>query len=152
MKTKYIIASLALLGVAATSCKDEMDYKEYNVVDREYIIAETGRVGGFMVQLYRAVPYDFGNFNAGAMSACATDEAEYSRLGNSIEDFYNGGWSAANPKSSNWSNMYTAIVAANNFIDNFQELDFPNQVLDPIYAALMHQYHNYVYELSLIHI
>lgn len=150
MKTKYIIASLALLGVAATSCKDEMDYKEYNVVDREYIIAETGRVGGFMVQLYRAVPYDFGNFNAGAMSACATDEAEYSRLGNSIEDFYNGGWSAANPKSSNWSNMYTAIVAANNFIDNFQELDFPNQVLDPIYAALMHQYHNYVYEARFL--
>ena len=31
MKTKYIIASLALLGVAATSCKDEMDYNEYTV-------------------------------------------------------------------------------------------------------------------------
>ena len=28
MKTKYIIASLALLGVAATSCKDKMDYNE----------------------------------------------------------------------------------------------------------------------------
>lgn len=150
MKTKYIIASLALLGVAATSCKDEMDYNEYTVDDREYIIATTGRVGGFMTQLYKAVDYDFGNFSNGAMSACATDEAEYSRPGNAIEDFYNGGWSPANAKGSTWNSMYTVIQAANHFLENFQELTFPDQVLDPKYTALMHQYQNYPYEARFL--
>lgn len=150
MKTKYIIASLALLGIAASSCKDEMDYKEYTVDDREYVIATMGRVGGFMTQLYKAVDYDFGNFSNGAMSACATDEAEYSRPGNAIEDFYNGGWSAANPKSTNWSSMYTVITAANHFLENFQELTFPDEQFDPTYAARLHQYHNYPYEARFL--
>ena len=150
MKTKYIIASLALLGVAATSCKDEMDYKEYTVADRDYIIATTGRVGGFMTQLYRAVDYDFGNFSNGAMAACATDEAEYSHIGNAIEDFYNGGWTPSNAKGSNWTRMYTVIQAANHFLENFQELTFPDEVLDPQYTALMHQYNNYQYEARFL--
>ncbi len=150
MKTKYIIASLALLGVAATSCKDEMDYKEYTVADRDYIIATTGRVGGFMTQLYRAVDYDFGNFSNGAMAACATDEAEYSHIGNAIEDFYNGGWTPSNAKGSNWTSMYTVIQAANHFLENFQELTFPDEVLDPQYTALMHQYNNYQYEARFL--
>ena len=121
---------------------------KYTVDDREYIIATTGRVGGFMTQLYKAVDYDFGNFSNGAMSACATDEAEFSRPGNTIEDFYNGGWSPANAKGSTWNSMYTVIQAANHFLENFQELTFPDQVLDPKYTALMHQYQNYPYEGS----
>ena len=150
MRTKYTIISLALFGMAATSCSDEMNYKEYSVNDKEYIEATTGRVGGFMTQLYKAVDYDFGNFSAGAMAACATDEAEFSIMGNAIEDFYNGGWSPSNAKGTYWTSMYTVIQAANHFLENFQGLDFPDQVLDPTYQALMHQYNNYPYEARFL--
>lgn len=150
MKTKYMLLPLVALGIAATSCKDEMDYHEYNVVDKDYVELNFGNVGGFMTQLYKAVPYDFGNYSGGAMQAAATDEAEFSQIGNSIEDFYNGGWTPTNAKSSYWTNMYTAIQAANHYIDFFQGLNFDELVLNPDYAGQMHRYENYVYEARFL--
>lgn len=150
MKTKYIILPLVALGLAVTSCKDEMDYHEYGVVDKDFVELNFGNVGGFMTQLYKAVPYDFGNFSNGAMQAGATDEAEYSKIGNAIEDFYNGGWTPTNAKSAYWSSMYTAIQAANHYIDFFQGLDFDELKLNPDYAGQMHRYENYVYEARFL--
>ena len=150
MKTKYLILSLALSGMAMTSCKEEMDYHEYVVSDKEFIEIEFGRVGGFMTQLYKAVEYDFGNFSGGAMAASATDESEYSKIGNAIEDFYNGGWTPTNAKSSNWSSMYTVIQAVNHYLANFQGLTFDEEALDPNYVAMMHQYNNYPYEARFL--
>ncbi|MDE5650258.1 MAG: RagB/SusD family nutrient uptake outer membrane protein, partial [Duncaniella sp.] len=150
MKTKYIILPLVALGLAVTSCKDEMDYHEYGVVDKDFVELNFGNVGGFMTQLYKAVPYDFGNFSNGAMQAGATDEAEYSKIGNAIEDFYNGGWTPTNAKSAYWSSMYTAIQAANHYIDFFQGLDFDELKLNSDYAGQMHRYENYVYEARFL--
>ncbi len=150
MKTKYLILSLALAGMALTSCKEEMDYHEYTINDKEFIEIEFGRVGGFMTQLYKAVEYDFGNFSSGAMAASATDESEYSKIGNAIEDFYNGGWTPTNAKSTNWSNMYTVIQAVNHYLANFQGLTFDEEVLDPNYVAMLHQYNNYPYEARFL--
>lgn len=145
-----MILPLVALGFAVTSCKDEMDYHEYSIVDKDYVELNFGNVGGFMTQLYKAVPYDFGNYSSGAMQAAATDEAEFSQIGNSIEDFYNGGWTPTNAKSSYWSSMYTAIQAANHYIDFFQGLKFDELVLNPDYAGQMHRYENYVYEARFL--
>ena len=35
-----------------SSCSDRMDYKEYNIYDRDYIVKNFGNVGGFMTTLY----------------------------------------------------------------------------------------------------
>ncbi len=150
MKTKYFILPLVALGVAFTSCKDDMDYNEYVVVDKDYVEQTFGNVGGFMTQLYKAVEYDFGNFNGGAMSASATDEAEFSQLSNTITDFYNGAWSPTNAHQTTWNNMFSAIQQANHYIDFWQGLEFSDYELNADYAGQMNRYRNYYYEARFL--
>ena len=90
----------ALIVLALASCNDKMNYNEYNIYGKDYITKNFHNVGGFMTDIYNMVDYDFGNYSGGAMQASATDESVYSKLGNSIEDFYNGAWSATNAKGS----------------------------------------------------
>lgn len=150
MKANKIIIPLVAFGIAFTSCKDDMDYNEYVLKGKDYVESNFGRVGGFMTKLYKAVEYDFGQFNNGAMSASATDEAEFSQLGNTITDFYNGAWSPTNAHAGVWNNMYTAIQDANHYIDFWQGLEFLDYELDLNYNGKMHQYKNYYYEARFL--
>lgn len=147
-KIKGIVISAATVLLLA-SCGDRMDYKEYNVYDKDYIEQNFIRIGGFMTNLYNVVDYDFGNFSSGAMLASASDESEYSQVGNAIEDFYNGAWSPSNAKEnlpSGWTKMYQGIATANAFLDEFQDATFSELDLNTDYQAQMHRYKNYQYE------
>ena len=130
---KLFIGALATLAMA--SCNDKMDYNEYNIYDKDYITKNFGNVGGFMTDLYNTVDYDFGNYSSGAMQASATDEAMYSKLGNGIDDFYNGAWSPSNAKNSIWNSMYSGIKVANHFLAEMQGLDFEELKLNADYGA-----------------
>ena len=144
-KVVFGAATVLLLS----SCGDQMDYKEYNVYDKDYIEQNFTRIGGFMTNLYNTVDYDFGNFSSGAMLASASDESEYSQMGNAIEDFYNGAWSASNAKEnlpSGWTKMYQGIATANAYLDEFQDATFSELALNTDYNAQMHRYQNYQYE------
>lgn len=144
---KIVIGTTAMLTLA--SCSDRMEYKEYNVYDKDYITQNFTRIGGFMTNLYNMVDYDFGNFSSGAMLASASDESEYSQMGNAIEDFYNGAWSPSNAKESlpsGWTKMYQGITTANVFLDEFQNATFEELMLNTDYSAQMHRYRNYQYE------
>lgn len=144
---KIVIGTTAMLTLA--SCSDRMEYKEYNVYDKDYITQNFTRIGGFMTNLYNMVDYDFGNFSSGAMLASASDESEYSLMGNAIEDFYNGAWSPSNAKESlpsGWTKMYQGIATANVFLDEFQDATFDELMLNTDYNAQMHRYRNYQYE------
>ena len=141
---KIIIGALATLALA--SCNDQMEYKEYNIYDKDYITKNFGNVGGFMTDIYNTVEYDFGNYSGGAMQASATDESMYSKLGNAIEDFYNGAWSPSNAKGSIWSSMYSGIKVCNHVLEQMQGLTFDELVLNKDYTQQMHRYQNYQYE------
>ena len=141
---KIIIGALATLALA--SCNDQMEYKEYNIYDKDYITKNFGNVGGFMTDIYNTVDYDFGNYSGGAMQASATDESMYSKLGNAIEDFYNGAWSPSNAKGSIWSSMYSGIKVCNHVLEQMQGLTFDELVLNKDYTQQMHRYQNYQYE------
>ncbi len=58
---KIVIGTTAMLTLA--SCSDRMEYKEYNVYDKDYITQNFTRIGGFMTNLYNMVDYDFGNYD-----------------------------------------------------------------------------------------
>ena len=141
---KLFIGALATLALA--SCNDQMEYKEYNIYDKDYITKNFGNVGGFMTDIYNTVEYDFGNYSGGAMQASATDESMYSKLGNAIEDFYNGAWSPSNAKGSIWSSMYSGIKVCNHVLEQMQGLTFDELVLNKDYTQQMHRYQNYQYE------
>ena len=122
-----------------------MDYNEYTAFDKEYIQRSFSYVGGLMTTIYNDIDTDWGNLS-GAMLSSATDESEYSHDGNSIEDFYNGNWSAANPHQTIWSSAYQGITYCNEVIDNWSNLTFDQFKYNLDYEKQMYLYQNYQYE------
>ncbi|MBQ4525133.1 MAG: RagB/SusD family nutrient uptake outer membrane protein [Bacteroidaceae bacterium] len=148
MKAKQILFGF-LTVIGAASCSEEMEYKEYNIYDKDYITQNFVNIGGFMTNLYNNVDYDFGNFSSGAMLASASDESEYSILGNGIEDFYNGAWSPSNAKESiptGWTKMYQGISTVNYYLQDFLNETFPELEENTDYGAQLYRYNNYKYE------
>ena len=132
-----------MAAVTLSSCN--MDYNEYTAYDKEYIQRSFAYVGGLMTMIYNDIDTDWGNLS-GAMLSSATDESEYSHDGNSVEDFYNGNWSAANPHQTIWTSAYEGITYCNEVIDNWSNLDFEQFKLNLDYEKQMYLYKNYVYE------
>lgn len=150
MKHNIIFTSLCLAGLLLSSCSEQMNYNEYNIYDKDYISSNFDNVGGFLTGMYNTVEYDFGNYSDGAMLASASDESEYSIMGNAIEDFYNGAWSPSNPKSDTWTNMYAGIATCNDFLTEMQGLKFEELELNKDYSQQMHRYENYKYEARFL--
>ncbi|MGI6232492.1 MAG: RagB/SusD family nutrient uptake outer membrane protein [Prevotella sp.] len=144
IKKSVVCGTLAVLALA--SCDDKMNYNEYNVYDKDYITSTFTKVGGFMTDIYNHVDYDFGQYYSGAILGSASDESEYAYSGNSIEDFYNGGWSAVNAKSTIWSSMFEGIYICNHVLGEMQGLTFDDLKLNSDYEAQMHRYENYKWE------
>lgn len=146
MKHKSIFLLLTAAALFLMGCSKQMNYKEYVIYDKDYITQTFENVGGFMTGAYNVLEYDYGNYSSGAMLASASDESEYSLRSNDIEDFYNGGWSAANPKSSTWTNMYKGIATCNLVLSEMQGLTFDELVLNKDYPQQMYRYKNYQYD------
>ncbi len=143
MKLNRTLFSFALAAMALSSCN--MDYNEYTAFDKEYIQRSFSYVGGLMTKVYNDMDTDWGNLS-GAMLSSATDESEYSHDGNSVEDFYNGNWSASNPHQTIWSSAYEGITYCNEIIDNWSGLTFDQFKLNKDYEKQMYLYENYQYE------
>lgn len=143
MKLNKNILGLTLAAMALSSCN--LDYNEYTAYDKEYIQRSFSYVGGLMTKIYNDIDTDWGNLS-GAMLSSATDESEYSHDGNSIEDFYNGNWSAVNPHQTIWSSAYEGITYCNEVIDNWTGLSFDQFKLNKDYDKQMYLYNNYPYE------
>ena len=145
MKIKNIIG-IAAAAVAFVSCSEKMDYHEYSVYDEDYVKTTFGRAAGIVTSVYNDLDTDFGNYS-GAMLSSATDESVYSHSGNTIEKFYNGGWSAtSNNDASMWTKCYRAISYANLFLDKFKDEKFEEYLTDQDYPQELGQYKNLQYE------
>lgn len=76
---KFIYGGLMLMGLA--SCSEQMDYRETNVYDWDYVVKNFNYVGGFMTEIYNHADYDYGQNYSGAMLASASDESQFSATG-----------------------------------------------------------------------
>lgn len=150
MKNRILLGGCLSVMVLAASCMEQMNYKEYNIYDKDYITLNFNNVGGFLTDIYNRVEYDYGNFSSGAMLSSATDESEYSIMGNAIEDYYKGGWSPTNAKNTTWSAMYAGIASCNTFLTEMQGLTFDELKLNQDYIQQMHRYENYKYEVRFM--
>ncbi|MBQ9660436.1 MAG: RagB/SusD family nutrient uptake outer membrane protein [Bacteroidales bacterium] len=139
----FLVGLSVLLPVA---CSKQMEYKEYIVYDRDYITSTFANVGGFMTDIYNTMEYDYGNYLSGAMLASASDESEYSVIGNPIETFYNGGWSPSKPISGTWTNMYKGISTCNIVLSEMMGLNFEELELNKDYMQQKYRYDNYRHE------
>lgn len=150
MKLKYIIGFAAIASIGLTACSDQMDYNEFKVNDREYLLQQFDRVGKFSTHVYRDLEYDFGQLHGGASLCSATDEAVYSHQGNAIESYFNGAWSPTTPNSNTWSTSWDAISYCNLFLDEFNNLTFPEHELEKDYQDQMIKYNNLQWEMRFM--
>lgn len=148
MKIKNIIIAIFLL-LSLYSCQEEMDYNEFVSYDQEQVFTSFSRTMNFVTNLYSHLDYDFGNYN-GAMLASASDESDYVWTSSSIHDFYNGAWSASNPKAETWSNSYDAIRAANFFLAASQDQTFSEFKYNKDYNEQMERFNHYQYEVRFL--
>lgn len=150
MKLQYIIGISALASLGLTACSDQMDYHEFKVNDKEYIMRDFGNVGKITTHVYRALESDFGQMYGGANLSSATDESVYSHEGNQIESYYNGSWSSTNANSNTWNSAWDAISYCNLFLDEFNNLTFPEHELEKDYPDQMIKYNNLQWEMRFM--
>ena len=145
MKINNIIG-IGLGVLALASCGDKMDYKEYDIYDKDYVSSNFTYVGNLMTDIYNFADYDFGQNFSGAILGSASDESEYAKSGNSIQDLYDGAWSPSNAHSYMWSNMYNGIADCNLVLSQFQGLTFSDNSLNSDYEQQLYRYKNYKWE------
>lgn len=149
MKKLFIIPSL-LLSALLCGCAD-LKYNEVSTYDEEWTLSSRfNGVQKLVTNVYSYLDYDYGNNYDGAMRASATDESDYVWPTSSIHTFYNGAWSAINYNSSTWSQCYTAIRAANYFLENATELTFDEFKHNTDYYSYMQKYKYFPYEVRFL--
>lgn len=147
MKNIFIIGLVGL--VAFTSCDDELDYKEYNNYDKNYVFTNFDNTVGFVTDIYGRMDYDFGTYGNG-MLASACDEAEYAWRSGSVNDFTDGAWSPSNSKSNIWSDSYTAIHNANLYLGECDGCDFSQYKYNKDYLAQMARFRRLKFEVRFL--
>ncbi|MCH3970392.1 MAG: RagB/SusD family nutrient uptake outer membrane protein [Prevotella sp.] len=150
MKINKIIFGIACVPLVLVSCSDQLNYHEYDNVNKDYISRIYDRVDGLVSNIYCQLDYDYGDNYGGGMLASASDEAVYCNTSASVNDFFNGSWSPSDPLSAQWGASYYAIADCNDFLYNFKDLDFKDQLNTDNYYRNLAQYKRFPYEVKLL--
>ncbi|MDR1938943.1 MAG: RagB/SusD family nutrient uptake outer membrane protein, partial [Tannerellaceae bacterium] len=134
----------------SVACSDEMNYNEFVSYNNEQVFSSFNRTMEFVTGIYSYIDVDLGSDYGGAMLASASDEAEYVWTASSIHEFYNGGWSAANPKAVRWSSSYEGIRAANYFLQASHGRTFSDFKYNRDYNDQMGRFERYQYEVRFL--
>ena len=152
MKLK-IFLGVAACALFASSCSDEMDYREDTggKYDEAYVKQAFDNVRGMVTNIYGQLEYEQGQNYGGAFLGSASDESVFSKT-SSIETFFNGNWSPSNPQNTEWTSCFEAISDANIYLADFANgLNFPEHELDDSYKQEMNMYVKYFpYEVRFL--
>lgn len=155
MKFKHILPLSTLALTLMVSCID-LNYSEVSTNDKEWVYSMPTLVSGLVSNVYAHVLYDLGQFD-GAMKASATDEADYAISISDIHRFYNGGWSPINPFDQIWTNNYSGIAEANNFLEELDQIylsleQYRYNVSVRPYEDLRKQFELYEYQVRFLRV
>ncbi len=82
--------------------------------------------------------------------ASATDEAQYALEIGGINNYFNGGWSAANPMPNTWNKSYTALAEIHTLLEKFDKIDLEEWKYNDNYEIWAQQKENFPYELRFL--
>ena len=144
------ICLFILACLIPAACAD-LDYSEENTRDEEwtYEYFENG-IKNMVFDLYAQVYNNEFEDNSAYFLAGATDEAQYALETGAVNNYVNGGWSAANPYSRTWSKCYTAIADANMFLEKFDQADITEWQYNPDYRNWVQQLEIFPYEVRFL--
>ncbi|MBO6064533.1 MAG: RagB/SusD family nutrient uptake outer membrane protein [Bacteroidales bacterium] len=144
------ICLFILACLIPAACVD-LDYSEENTRDEEwtYEYFENG-IKNMVFDVYAQVYNNEFESNSAYFLAGATDEAQYALETGAINNYVNGGWSAANPYSRTWSKCYTAIADANMFLEKLAQADISSWQYNPDYRNWVQQLELFPYEVRFL--
>ena len=149
MKLDRIISFL-FAGIVLASCAD-LNYTEENTRDEEWTYEYFANGIKNMVFDVYAQLYN-GEFdpNSAYFLAGATDEAQYALETGAVNNYTNGGWSAANPYSDIWTKSYTALADIHMYLEKIDQADISEWQYNPDYAKWAQQLEIFPYELRFL--
>ena len=142
------IAMLLALGGALTGC-DFMDCDESSDYTKEQIFESFDRSKRMVTNIYSYLPHDFCN-TEDAMQDAATDDALHVYKSSNIWNFVNGVWSANRTVDDVWSKYYTAIRAANLYLEESEGQKFEDWIYSDGYEDMMKDFNNYPLEVRFL--
>ncbi|MDD3039214.1 RagB/SusD family nutrient uptake outer membrane protein [Bacteroides sp.] len=144
---RYIFILTGCLWLT-TSCSDFLELNESQYHTVEYQFSTFENVKQVATNVYGYVQdglADVGN----TMRDAATDDAVYAWESNNLKTYYDGSWSSTNLIDNQWSHYYSAISAANYFLENCPS-DFPATIYQENYKEKVQQLKNYPLEIKAL--
>ncbi|MFA5416955.1 MAG: RagB/SusD family nutrient uptake outer membrane protein [Bacteroidales bacterium] len=146
---KQIKYSVTILLIACFSACDLLDIDESTGTTKDDVFESVERTKNFLSHIYSFMPSDFNAID-GTSRSCATDDAEYVWNTSNVRIMNDGTWSKINTIDTQWGNSYTAIRAANQFLDNFTLSALDRYLYQPNYNDVVAQFINYRYEARFL--
>ena len=144
------ICLFILACLIPAACVD-LDYSEENTRDEEwtYEYFENG-IKNMVFDVYAQVYNNEFESNSAYFLAGATDEAQYALETGVVNNYVNGGWSAANPYSRTWTKCYTAIADVCMYLEKLDQADITEWQYNPNYENWVQQMELFPYELRFL--
>ena len=149
-KILYTFASVA--AVVLTGCAN-LDYNEASNRDEDWTYnSPINGVKALVYDVYAQLPSEFKDdiYGNGAMTASATDEAEFALSLSPVHKYYNGGWTPSNPFSTIWDRSYRAIAQVHMYLERIHKIDLSDYEYDPNYPNMVQQFELFPYELRFL--
>ena len=149
MKLDRIISFL-FAGIVLASCAD-LNYTEENTRDEEWTYEYFANgIKNMVFDVYAQLYNNEFESNSAYFLAGATDEAQYALETGAINNYVNGGWSAANPYSNIWTKSYTAIADIHMYLEKIDQADITEWQYNPDYSKWVQQLELFPYELRFL--
>ena len=144
------ICLFILACVLPASCVD-LNYTEETTRDEEwtYEYFENG-IKNMVFDVYAQIYNNEFESNSAYFLAGATDEAQYALETGAVNNYVNGGWSAANPYSNTWDKSYTAIAEICTYLEKMDKTDISDWQYNPNYPNWQAQMEIFPYELRFL--
>ena len=139
-----------LACVIPASCAD-LNYTEENTRDEAWTYEYFNEgIKNMVFDVYAQLYNNEFESNSAYFLAGATDEAQYALETGAVNNYVNGGWSAANPYSRIWEKSYTAIAEVCMFLEKIDQADISEWQYNPKYPDWVQQMELFPYELRFL--
>ena len=142
---------LFILGcVVSASCVD-LNYTESNTRDEDWTYEYfNDGIKSMVFDVYAQIYNNEFESNSAYFLAGATDEAQFALETGAVNNYINGGWSAANPYSDTWNKAYTAIADICTYLEKIDKADLTEWQYNSDYAVWSQQMELFPYELRFL--
>ena len=144
------ICLFILACVITSSCVD-LNYTEQNTRDEKWTYEYYNEgIKNMIYDVYAQVYKNEFESNSAYFLAGATDEAQYALSTGAVNNYVNGGWSAANPYPDTWTKCYTAIADICMYLEKIDQADITEWQYNPDYENWKQQMELFPYELRFL--